>query len=342
MDRCQWSDAELLLAPLKRRLEASRVTLDPFYLIAILNMLGACAAMSQDFERGLTHFRAAAEAFQRDFDSPGPASKTDRYLNGQGVYLGAWLEQNLALGHEWLNRMDIAEQHWNRYFDYLEHYVPRSMPPDYLSNLAFEGASRLADLFSRKEKWGSAAQFLQRAHRLRPTDYETLERLFHMYTQLKRTDDARKLLRRLREVRPNDPQAELFELEVREVRKLDDVDALMSDLRRIAQRFPNNTRVEERGAALVQTAVPILERIADQYKGQVDKVVDQMRRLPSYQINWPTVRDIMRDMEDKYLFLRRVAQKCLAHVANDDVRRELHRLISHCDRKIDQCHSLGE
>ena len=71
-------------------------------------------------------------------------------------------------------------------------------------------------------------------------------------------------------------------------------------------------------------------------------LVDQMRRLPSYQINWPTVRDIMRDMEDKYLFLRRVAQKCLAHVTNDDSRRELHRLISHCDRKIDQCHSLGD
>src|SRR5439155_17492555 len=111
-------------------------------------------------------------------------------------------------------------------------------------------AGGLADVFSRKDKWGAAAIFLQRAHRLRPSDYETLERLFHMYTQLKRTDDARKILRRLREVRPNDPQTELFELEVREVRKLDDVDTLMSDLKRIAQRFPNDPRVEERGAAL--------------------------------------------------------------------------------------------
>jgi len=146
----------------------------------------------------------------------------------------------------------------------------------------------------------------------------------------------------LREIKPNDPQAELFELEVREVRKLDEIDALMADLRRVAQRFPNDNRVEERGAAIVQNVLPHLERIADQYAGQVNKVVDQMRRLPSYQINWPTVRDIMRDMEDKYIQLRRVAQKCLAHVASDDVRRELHRLISHCDRKIDQCHSLGD
>jgi tetratricopeptide (TPR) repeat protein len=342
VDRCQWGDAEFLLAPLKRRLEASQVKLDPFYLIAILNMLGVAAAMAQDFEKSLTHFRAAAEAFQRDFSTPGAANKTERYINPQGIYLGAWLEQNLALGNESLGRMDIAETHWNRYFDYLEHYVPRSLPPDYLPNLAFEGSSRLADLFSRKEKWGSAAHFLQRAHRIRPADYETLERLFHMYTQLKRTDEARKILRRLREVRPNDPQAELFELEVREVRKLDEVDAVLSDLRRISQRFPNDSRVEERGAALVHNVVPILDRIADQYAGQVNKVVDQMRRLPSYQINWPTVHEIMHDMEDKYLFLRRVAQKCLAHVTNDDSRRELHRLISHCDRKIDQCHSLGD
>ncbi len=342
LERCQWSDADLLLAPLKRRLESSQVRVDSFYLITILNMLGVSATMSQDFERGLVHFRAAAEAFQRDFSSAGPGNKTERYVSVQGVYLGAWLEQNLALCHEWLNRMDIAETHWNRYFDYLEHYVPRSLPPDYLPNLAFEGASRLADWFSRKEKWGSAAHFLQRAHRIRPTDYETLERLFHMYTQLKRGDDARKILRRLREVRPNDPQGELFELEVREVRKLDEVDALLSDLRRVSQRFPNDARVEERGAAIVHNVMPTLERIADQYAGQVNKVVDQMRRLPSYQINWPTVRDIMRDMEDKYLVLRRVAQKCLAHVTSDDVRRELHRMISHCDRKIDQCHSLGE
>jgi tetratricopeptide (TPR) repeat protein len=342
IDRCQWQDAELLLAPLKRRLESSQVRLDPFYLIAILNMLGVAASMSQDFERGLLHFRAASEAFQRDFSSPGPANKADRYVNGQGIYLGAWLEQNLALANEALGKLDVAESHWSRYLDYVEHYVPRSLPPTYLPDLAFECASRLADLYSRKDKWGSAAQFLQRAHRIRPGDYETLERLFHMYTQLKRTEEARKILRRLRDVRPNDPQAELFELEVREVRKLDEVDALLSDLRRVAQRFPNDARVEERGAALVHNLVPTLDRIADQYAGQVNKVVEQMRRLPSYQINWPTVRDIMRDMEDKYLFLRRVGQKCLAHVTNDDSRRELHRLISHCDRKIDQCHSLGE
>jgi tetratricopeptide (TPR) repeat protein len=342
VDRCEWAAATALLAPLQRRLEASKIKVEALDLIALYNLLGTCACMEQDFERGLGHFRQAQETFARDFAASGPADKSQRYVNTQNVYMGAWLEQNMALASEWLGRLELAETHWNRYFDFLEHYFPRSLPPDYLPTLAFEGMSRLADLFSRKERWGSAIHFLQRASRVRPTDYETMERLFHLYNQLKRTDDARRLLKKLREVRPNDPQAELFELEVREVRKIDEVERLLGDLRRLQQRFPNDTRVDERGAALVHHLVPTLERIADQYASQVNKVSDQMRRLPSYQINWPTVREIMRDLEDKYLFLRRLAQKALAQVRPEDARRDLNRLIAHCDRKIDQCHSLGE
>jgi tetratricopeptide (TPR) repeat protein len=343
MDRFQWEEASSLLMPLRRRLDASTVKVDLFYIITLSNLLGACTAMMQDFERALNFFKQAQEAFQRDYSaSSNQPERQKRYVNAQGVYLGAWLEQNSALVNEWQGRLDQAEHHWNRYFDYLEHYFPRSMPPEYLPTLAFEGCSRLADLLSRKERWTGAISFLQRAHRVRPSDYETLERLFHLYNQLRRFDEARRVLRRLREVRPNDPQAELFELEVREVRKIDEVETLLNDLRRIMQRFPHEARVEERAGTLVNNVVPVLERIADQYAGQVNKVVDQMRRLPSYQINWPTVRDIMRDLEDKYLFLRRVAQKCLSHVTGEEARRELNRLITHCDRKIDQAHSLGE
>ncbi len=343
MDRFQWEEASALLTPLRKRFEATPVHVDPFLVITLNNLLGTCSAMLQEFDRALGFFRHAQEAFQRDFsNSSGQPERQQRYVNAQGIYLGAWLEQNLALVNEWQGRLDQAEQHWTRYFEYLEHYFARSKPPEYLPTLAFEGCSRLADLLSRKERWTSAISFLQRAHRVRPSDYETLERLFHLYNQLRRFDEARRVLRRLREVRPNDPQAELFELEVRETRKIDEVETLLNDLRRIMQRFPHDARVEERAGTLVNNVVPVLERIADQYSGQVNKVVDQMRRLPSYQINWPTVRDIMRDLEDKYVFLRRVAQKCLAHVTGEDTRREINRLITHCDRKIDQCHSLGE
>ncbi len=342
VDRCQWEDAAFLLNPLKRRIDSSGTQLDAFTQIALSNMLGACSAMTQNFQKATEHYTSAIEAFQRDFATASPANKTDRYVNAQGVYIGAWLEQNLALVHEWTGDLDRAEQHWNRHFDYLEHYFAKSLPPDYLPNLAFEGMSRLADLFSRKERWGSAAHFLQRAHRVRPADYETMERLFHLYSQLKRQDDARRILQKLREAKPNDPQAEMFELEVREVRKINEIDQLLADLRRVMQRFPSDTRVNERAAAIASNLAPTLERLADQYAGQVNKVVDQMKRLPSYQINWPTVRDIMRDLEDKYVLLRRVAQRCLAHVTQDDLRRDLQKMVNHCDRKIEQCHDLGE
>jgi tetratricopeptide (TPR) repeat protein len=343
MDRFQWDEAADLLSPMRKRFETSPIRIDPFYLVTLNNMLGICSAMQQEFDRALAYFRQAQEAFQRDLaNSNGQPERQQRYVNSHGVFMGAWLEQNLALVNEWQGRLEPAEHHWNRYFDFLEHYFSRSMPPEFLPTLAFEGCSRLADMLSRKERWTGAIAFLQRAHRIRPGDYETLERLFHLYNQLRRFDEARRVLRRLREVRPNDPQAELFELEVREVRKIDEVESLLNDLRRTMQRFPHDARVEERAGTLVNNMVPVLERIADQYAGQVNKVVDQMRRLPSYQIDWPMVREIMRDLEDKYSFLRRVAQKCLAHVTGEEPRKEINRLITHCDRKIDQCHSLGE
>ena len=75
---------------------------------------------------------------------------------------------------------------------------------------------------------------------------------------------------------------------------------------------------------------------------QVNRVVDQMRRLPNHQINWGVVREVMRDLEDRFTRIRRSAQRAAALVHQDDQRRLLTRLIHHCDRKVDQCHSLGE
>ncbi len=341
MDRCEWGEADALLSGLAKRSEGSGVRLDGMYLLAMHQMLGVCACMHQDFDRALRVFRTAQEILQREIQHAGTQERMQRFYNSQGVPLAAWLEQNLALAYEMQNRLDKAEPHWLRYLDALEQNFSRSQPPDYLPSLAFECLTRLAEQFGKVERWTSSLGCLQRAHRIRPNDYDTLERLFHLFTQLKRSDDARKILRRLREVRPNDPHVELFDLEVRELRSAEDVERLLADLRRILQKFQGDLRVEERGTAVLQNLVPALERFADQHTAQVNKVVDQMRRLPSYQINWPVVRDIMRDLEDQFVYLRRVAQKCLAQITNDDLRRDLNRLIAHCDRKVDQCHTLG-
>lgn len=340
LDRCEWGEADSLLSGLRRRTEGS-ARLDALYVLVLNQMIGVSACMLQDFDRGLQAFRAAQEVFHREIQQAGTQERMQRLFNTHGVPLAAWLEQNLALAYELQNRLDKAEPHWLRYLDALEQNFSRSQPADYLPSLAFECLTRLAEQFSKVERWTSALGCLQRAHRIRPNDYDTLERLFHLFTQLKRSEDARKILRRLREVRPNDPQVELFDLEVRELRTVEEVERLLADLRRILQKYPGDLRVEERGTAAMHNLVPALERCADQHTAQVNKVVDQMRRLPSYQINWPVVRDIMRDLEDQFVYLRRVAQKCLAQITHDDLRRDLNRLIAHCDRKIDQCHTLG-
>jgi tetratricopeptide (TPR) repeat protein len=354
MDRFQWDEAYSLLAAVARRLGEPRASaaaaptspppltgtpIDNMTLVALNSMLGTCSSMLQDFERGAWYFRAAQEAFHREeLSNP----RTFAHVSSQGVYQGAWLEQNLALAYEWQGKLDRAERHWNRYFDYLEHYFSSSRPADYLPKLAFEGLSRLADLYTKKEKWTAALGFLQRAHRVRPTDSDTLERLFHLYTQLKKPDDARRVLRRLREVRPNDPQVDLFEMDVREARSPEDIDKTLGDIRRILQRHAGDMRVEERAGAMINNLVPGLERLGEQYTHQLNKVIDQMRHLPSHEINWPVVRKVMRELEDKFFQLRRVAQKCLSLLTSEDLRRDTSGLITHCDRKIDQCHSLGE
>jgi hypothetical protein len=143
-------------------------------------------------------------------------------------------------------------------------------------------------------------------------------------------------------LRPNDAQVELFEMDVRDFRLPDDIDKTLGDVRRILQNSPGDTRVEERAGSIINNLVPALERLGEQYTSQINKVIEQMRRLPSYQINWPLVRNVMRELEDKFFQLRRVAQKCLALLTNEDLRRDINNLVTHCDRKIDQCHSLGE
>jgi tetratricopeptide (TPR) repeat protein len=341
LDRNQWEEAKILLAPIRRRIDQHRASLDPFLLIALYQMLGVCSAMLQDFDQAVAWFRLGLDLCGQNAGSkPGPQQDA-RYFSAQGVPQLAMIEQNLALVHDWLGKPQLAEAHWKRYIDLLEANLPNSRPSDYLAILAFECVHRLSEAMQKQERWQDAIDLLQRAHRLRPTDYDTLEKLFNLYSQQRRQDEARRILRRMREVRPNDPQVELFELDVREVRSVEEIEPILQDLRRVSQKFPGDLRVDERTKSILYQLIPSMERFAEQFNGQVKKVVDQMRRLPSYQVNWPVVRDVMRDLEESYSQLRRAAQRMMSLASADDQRRDLQRLIAHCDRKIDQCASLG-
>ncbi len=315
VDRCVWTEAELLLRPLSREKGGSRAS-----QIALLNLLGCCACMTQDFDSAIKHFSSAIKLAPND----------------------ARLHQNLALTYEIKGELAQADPYWNRYFDLLDDRVPA--PPDiprYIEHLAYESLGRLATRYSEKEKWSSALSYVQRRQHLRPNDPDTLERLFHLYNQSKRPQDARRTLEGLRRLRPGEPQYELYELDLIEVKGLNDIEKLLTEIERILKRYPNDIRVEERAIGMVGNVIPLMGNLCDQLTDQMSKVIDQVRNLPNYQINWSAVREVMRDLLREFQKLRRITGKCLPLVTNDEHRRIVRDLAEHIDKKMEACRSMG-
>lgn len=316
MDRGEWLSAERLLLPLTRQKGLPRG-----HQALLLNLLGICCCLNQDFDEGARHLSQAVKLVPTD----------------------PRLSQNLALAHEMQNQAAQAEPHWNRYFDLLLAGADLPRPPgqpDYHDRLAFEGLIRLAGRYSEKERWNQALSYVQRAHRLRPRDPDTLERLFHLYNHLKHPDEARKALRQLRDVRPDDPQYELYELDLIEVRNIGDIDRLLGEIEKVMRRHPQDARVEERAAGMLANLVPLLTDLYDRLADRLSDVVDQVRSLPNYQINWAAVGDEARDLQRDFQKLRRVANRCQPLLVHDEPRRLLRELADRVDRKIDTCRSI--
>jgi tetratricopeptide (TPR) repeat protein len=304
-----------LLRPLTREKSGTRAT-----QVGLLNLLGCCACMTQDFDSAIKHFASAIKLSPND----------------------ARLHQNLALTYELKGELPQADPYWNRYFDLLDDRVPA--PPDiprYTEHLAYESLGRLAVRYGEKEKWTSALSYVQRAAHLRPNDPDTLERLFHLYNQAKRPQDARRTLEALRRLRPGEPQYELYELDLIEVKGLNDIEKLLTEIDRILKRHPNDARVEERAVSMVGNVIPLMGNLCDQLTDQMSKVIDQVRNLPNYQINWSAVREVMRDLLREFQKLRRITGKCLPLVSTDEHRRIVRDLAEHIDKKMEACRSMG-
>jgi tetratricopeptide (TPR) repeat protein len=314
-DRCEWGAAGRLLADgvhgAGKEPTTTRET-----RAAVANLVGCCACMEQDFERGIEQFTSAGRL-------AGPDPR---------------IFQNLAVAHEWLGDLEQADLSWNRFLDLLDHRLPMAPGrPDYGNQLGFEVFDHLADIYAKKERWPAALNYLHRAYKLRPQDADLLERLFHLYVQLKRPDDARRALQRLRQVRPSDPQLDLYELDLQETKTLDDLDRVLNDIGRILRKHPNDLRVEERAVGMVGNVIPLMSRLCDQLTEQMNRVMNQVRHLPHYQVNWAAVREVMRDLEDEFLRLRQITRLCLPLVTTDEHRRIIRDLSGHIDRKIDDC-----
>jgi Flp pilus assembly protein TadD len=315
IDRCNWTEAELLLRPLTRERGCARSL-----QTSLLNLLGCCACLTQDFDSAVRHFQAAIKLNPSD----------------------SRLHQNIALTYELQGDLSQADPHWNRYFDMLGDQVPSpSDIPRYRDSLAYESLTRLAARYSDKEKWSPAIGYMQRACQVRPNDVDTMERLFQLFVHAKRPQDAKRTLEQLRRVRPGEPQYDLYELDLIEVKGLNDIEKLLTEIARIRNNHPGDLRVEERAMSMVSNVIPMMVNLCDQLTDQMTKVIDQVRHLPNFQINWPAVREVMRDLLREFQKLRRITGKCLPLVANDEQRRMVRDLADHIDKKMEACRSMG-
>jgi tetratricopeptide (TPR) repeat protein len=282
LDRCNWTEASQLLSPWAEVKEAVSRPMRA----ALLNLLGCCACLNQEFESGIHFFTGALQLVNRD----------------------ARLSQNLALAYELQGRLSEAEPHWNWYLEMLDSRIPASPDyPGYKNRLAFECLHRLAVRFSDKGNAKSALTFLQRAHHLRPEDTDTLERLFHIFNQLKRPEDARRALRRLQHLRPQDPQMEMFELELIEVNNLDNCNRVLAGIEALQRKYPDDARVAERQAQMIGGIVSYMKRLSRQISEQLERAAGQIRRLPSYQVDWPEMRHYLRDLRSRMQRIKKTA-----------------------------------
>ena len=183
--------------------------------------------------------------------------------------------------------------------------------------------------------------YLQRAHKMRPDDTEVLERMFHVYAHMKQPHSARKVLDKLRVMRPNDPQLDLYEIDLVEVKNLSDIERMLTEIERVLRRHPDDHRVEEKAVNMVGNVVPLMGQLCDQLTEQLNKVLGQVENLPRYQVDWSALREIMRDLVKEFQKLRRITGKCLPLVSNDEHKRIVRDLASHIDKKIEACRSMG-
>jgi hypothetical protein len=158
-----------------------------------------------------------------------------------------------------------------------------------------------------------------------------------MYHQLKKPDQARRMLAQLQQLRPGEPQFELYELDLIEINELDDLEKWLAEVARIMSRHVGNSTVEERGVVMIGNATQFMARVADQLTEQLNKVMKQVRGLDNYQVNWSAVQDVMRDLKREFQKLRRMVAKAHTMATNPEHRRVLRELAEHLDRKIDYC-----
>ena len=85
--------------------------------------------------------------------------------------------------------------------------------------------------------------------------------------------------------------------------------------------------MEERAVRMVGNVIPLMGNLCDQLTNQMSKVIDQVRHLPNYQINWSAVREVMRDLMREFQKLQRITRKCGPLVNSDEHKARHPRIV---------------
>ena len=229
----------MLLDPLARlpiRADAQQQVIP--WRLALLNMLGTCACMTQDFERGLGFFRSAMELFQRDSKNLG------KLVNSHGVSQEAWLEQNIALAFEFMGKFDKAETHWNRYFDHLEYNLSAFAA----GRLSGQSGLRRAQPPGRPVHDQGTLELGPRLFCAGPTSFgRPIPTCWNDCSTCTISCAGRKRPARscsgCARCGPTTPRSNCSNSTPREVRDVNDLTLTMADLKRIDQKFPGNPQV---------------------------------------------------------------------------------------------------
>jgi hypothetical protein len=90
----------------------------------------------------------------------------------------------------------------------------------------------------------------------------------------------------------------------------------------------------------VANTLPIFDRLFNQLADQLTKVSNQIRYLPKYQIDWPAVREVGSDLRHDFNRLRRLSNRCIGLIKDEEQRDTIRALGARIERKLEQCRSL--
>ena len=148
------------------------------------------------------------------------------------------------------------------------------------------------------------------------------------------------MLRRLQHMRPNEPQVEMFELELIELNNLDNCNRVLAGIEALNVKYPNDCRMAERQGQLVGGVITYLRRLSRQVSEQLDRAAARVRRLPSFKVDWPEMKHYLRDLRSRMQRMKKTVARCLPLAVSEQHRRDLQQLLRHADQELEHCRTL--